>query len=416
MFSWESLYSVKVGGVAPHVSELSEALARMGHEVHVFTRRGDFDYYDEINGVHYQRVDHDPTGDIVHQMDTMCDAMVDRFEAVQRIFGRFDVIHGHDWHPVNAIVRIKKSHSIPLIFTVHSTEWGRNGNSYPHSPVSREISHREWLGGYESARVIVTTEQMKNELMMLYSIPGEKIEIIPNGIVIGKLRRSLDAGRVKERYGIHPLAPVILFCGRMCYQKGPDLLVRAIPDVLRERWDAKFVFVGDGDMKWECERLARELGVEHACRFLGYVPSSTKEDLMNACDIICLPSRNEPFGVVVLEAWDAGKPVVATEAVTIIKNFEDGLLAYIQPESLAWCIKRMLNNPDEMKKLSAAARARLEHDFSWDKIAEMTVRVYEDVLDQRDNPDACPSGRSVSRLRQSIDAGGIIDRAGSCCP
>lgn len=98
--------------------------------------------------------------------------------------------------------------------------------------------------------MIVTTECMKNELMMLYSIPEQKIEIIPNGIVIGRLRKTLDAGRVKERYGIHPLAPVILFCGRMCYQKGPDLLVRAIPDVLRERWDAKFVFVGDGDMKW----------------------------------------------------------------------------------------------------------------------------------------------------------------------
>ncbi|HNT71663.1 MAG TPA: glycosyltransferase, partial [Methanothrix sp.] len=79
MLSWESLYSTKVGGVAPHVSEISEALARRGHEVHVFTRRGDFGSYDEINGVHYQRVDSDPSGDILAQMDRMSDAIFDRF-------------------------------------------------------------------------------------------------------------------------------------------------------------------------------------------------------------------------------------------------------------------------------------------------------------------------------------------------
>ena len=71
MLSWESLYSVKVGGIAPHVSELSEALARRGHEVHVLTRRGEFDSYDKINGVHYQRVDFDKSGSLIEEMDSM---------------------------------------------------------------------------------------------------------------------------------------------------------------------------------------------------------------------------------------------------------------------------------------------------------------------------------------------------------
>ena len=77
---------------------------------------------------------------------------------------------------------------------------------------------------------------------------------------------------------------------------------------------------------------------------------------MNACDLICTPSRNEPFGVVVLEAWDACKPVVATEAVSIIKNFET-VDCYIQPESIAWCINRLLHNPEEMKKMGRAGQA-----------------------------------------------------------
>ncbi|MDD1742338.1 MAG: glycosyltransferase family 4 protein [Methanotrichaceae archaeon] len=376
MFSWESLYSIKVGGVAPHVSELSEALARRGHELHIFTRRGEFDSYDKINGVHYQRVDFDSTGDVLSQMIKMCSAMQDRFRAVQSIFGKFHVIHGHDWHPVLALNSIKKEHPISYILTMHSTEWGRNGNHWGGG-ISKEISHLEWLGCFEAADVIVTTRRMKDELTWTYQVPDNKVIIIPNGIIKGKMRKILNAGRIKQRYGIHPLAPIVLFCGRMSFQKGPDLLVEAIPYILRNRSDVRFVFIGEGDMRAYCERRAQELGVSKSCRFVGYSSSAEKEDLMNACDLVCIPSRNEPFGVVVLEAWDACKPVVATEAISIIKNFEDGLLAYVQPESLAWCINHLLQNPVEMKKLAVSGCDRIESEFSWDRIAKRTESVYE---------------------------------------
>ncbi len=379
MFSWESLYSIRVGGVAPHVSEISEALARRGHEVHIFTRRGDFESYDKINGVNYQRAEADSSGDILAQMDRMCDALYDRFGAVQKLFGHFDILHGHDWHPVPALTRLKRDHDLPFILTMHSTEWGRNGNHFGDG-ISKEISHREWLGCYEASRVIVTTRRMQDELMWIYSLPEGKIKIIPNGIVKGKLGRPLDAGRVKERYGIHPLAPIVLFCGRMSVQKGPDLLVEAVPLVLRARPDVRFIFMGEGGMRWHCENRARELGVADACRFLGYSSSAEKEELVNACDLMCVPSRNEPFGVVVLEAWDACKPVVATEAVSIIRNFEDGLLAYVQPESIAWCINRMLADPEEMRKLAQAGHDRIDTEFSWDRIARRTEEVYSEVL------------------------------------
>lgn len=204
MFSWESLYSVKVGGISPHCTELAETLAAKGHEVHIFTRIGDKNEYDEINGVHYQRCRHDQSGGIVMQMDRMCEAMVDRFDAVQKLFGKFDGIHGHDWHPVVALNNIKRYYSVPYVLTYHSTEWGRNGNIFGDWWGFHEISHREWLGGYESAEVIVTSENLKDDsiawcINYVIDNPGKAQIMGENG---NKL--------VKEKYNWNPIADEVL--------------------------------------------------------------------------------------------------------------------------------------------------------------------------------------------------------------
>ncbi len=376
MFSWESLHSVVVGGISPHVTELAEALSAIGHEVHIFTQSGWMRDYDEINGVHYQRCRCDLSGGIVHQMDRMCDAMYDRFESVQNEFGVFDVLHGHDWHPVTALNRIKHDHGKEFVATYHSTEWGRNGNQFGDWWEAREISHREWLGGYEAKEVIITTDQFKEEVQQIYQTPEQKITVIPNGINPGKIKKDVDSGAVKKRLGIHPYAPVVLFTGRMSYQKGADMLVNAIPEILNNRWDTKFVFIGDGGMRHYCEQCASQRGVLDACRFLGHVPDETLSDCMNACDIACVPSRNEPFGIVVLEAWDAAKPVIATDAVHLIDNFSNGIIGYKNPESIAWCVNYSMGDLESTKKMGQNGKKLVKTKYNWDQIADDTVEVY----------------------------------------
>jgi glycosyltransferase involved in cell wall biosynthesis len=142
--------------------------------------------------------------------------------------------------------RIKAKFELFFVLIFHSTEWGRNGNLYGNWWEAKEISHREWLGGYECSAVITISTILKDEIQQIYQIPDYKFWEIPNGINVGKITGKIDLGTVKRHYGIHPCLPVVLFTGRMAYQKGPDLLIEAAERVLKKN-NAQFVIIGEGD-------------------------------------------------------------------------------------------------------------------------------------------------------------------------
>jgi glycosyltransferase involved in cell wall biosynthesis len=226
---------------------------------------------------------------------------------------------------------------------------------------------------------------MKNEICWLYKIPPDRIEIIQNAVDHEKFKVKVDPGRIKERYGIHPLAPTVLFLGRIVDQKGPDLLVEAIPKILVNRSDSKFIFAGEGGMRQYLQKRVTELGVEWATRFLGLLPLPLLIELLNSVDIVCIPSRNEPFGIVLLESWAADRPVVATDVGGLgenIENFVDGVKVYPNPDSVAWGIIYLLNNPDVMKQISENGRKKAEM-FSWTNVAEQLMKTYRLALEDK---------------------------------
>lgn len=372
------MYSLRVGGMSPAVTENSEAMARLGHDVHIFTRIGDNQLdYEKINGVHCHRCSFFPSENILEFCENMGNSMVDRFQIATRDFGEFQVLHGHDWHVINALDKIKQKTGKPYFLTFHSTEWGRNGNEFGEWYEFREIMGREWYGAFQAKRVITVSYTMKNELMWLYNVPDWKISVIPNGIRPENYYKTVDSGAVKQRYGIHPLAPTIFFIGRLVTQKGPDLLVEAIPKVINNRWDAKFIIAGGGGMRGHLEYLARKNGVMDSVRFLGYVPDEEYLDILNACDIVCIPSRNEPFGLVLLEAWSAEKAVVAADVGGLgenIDNFNNGIKVFNNPESIAWGINYIINDPGGVHHLGQEGKKAVKTRFSWDKIAADTVK------------------------------------------
>ena len=382
LFSWETLHSIAVGGVGVHVTELAAALERRNHEVHVFTRQGTGQpLYDNVHGVHYHRCPFSLHPTFVDEINNMCRAFVHQFGAVEDSIGRFDVVHAHDWLASNAAVWIKEGRGRQTVLTMHSTEYGRNGNRFLGGQSTRVADH-ERHGTFCADKVITVSNQLRDEVGWLYNLPHDKTHVVYNGVNASVFDYPVDAGEVKRRYQVGPLDPTVLFVGRMVVQKGPDILIQTLPHVLKYHPNAKYVFAGDGHMRGDVYGMAQRLGVAHAVRMLGDVRGRALHDLFKACDIVAVPSRNEPFGIVILEGWAAHKPVVSTKRggpAEFVWHGVNGLQVDDNPDSVSWGVGSLLSDHNRCRWMGRNGRAAVDAAFSWDMIAEQTEMVYASI-------------------------------------
>lgn len=380
MFSWETLHSIPVGGVAAHVSELADGLSQRGHDVHVFTRRGPGQgRYDCVDGVHYHRCPFGWDRDFIREVNNMCDSFAWHLGEVAAAEGPFDVAHGHDWLAAKALIQARNHHDVACVFTIHSTEYGRCGNAN-HDGRSRDIRHMEWEAGYCSDQVIAVSGVIGREYGWLYSVPSGKINPIYNGVQPNRFETPINVTAERARHNIGRHDPTVLFCGRLAWQKGPDILVESVPGVLARHPATKFVVAGDGEMRAGLEARAQHLGVAQAVRFVGFRRGAELANLFKATDIVCVPSRNEPFGIVILEAWSAGKCVVVTHnggPAEFVRHGQDGLKIYDHADSVRWGITEAFNNMDAAHAMGLRGRQRVRREFSWDRIAAQTEQVYQ---------------------------------------
>ena len=379
MLSWESLHSSAFGGMASHVTELAAALGRVGHEVHVFTRKAPGQrYHDLVDGVHYQWCPHIGHPEFVDDVNNMCRALVERVFVVEDSSGPFDIIHAHDWLTANAMIWIKQGRGRRCVLTIHATEYARCGNVF-HGGRSQRIRDQERAGTYWADRVIAVSKATKGEIQWMYEVPEWKTSVVYNAVSPHRFDGDIDAGGVKKHYGFGPLDPLVLFCGRLEWQKGPDLLVEAIPQVLRAYPSAKFVFIGDGGMRGQLENRVRQLGVASVVRFVGFRRGDDLVRLFKACDAVCVPSRNEPFGIVVLEAWSARKPVVVTQnggPNEYVWHEVNGLKIHPHPSSVVWGLCTLFSDFERARWMGRNGRRAVEERFTWDLIARETLAAY----------------------------------------
>jgi glycosyltransferase involved in cell wall biosynthesis len=402
MLSWEYPPRI-VGGIARHVEELSWELAKLPNvEVHVVTCEFPGTEAEEVaNGVYIHRVApyEAPGGhkDFLHWVHQLNAAMRDRAFALctewlapktrsakakdpKRLVEKDAIVlHAHDWLAYFAAVELKFAFKLPLVATIHATEFGRNNGIY--SEISHYINSIEKQLVTEAWRVIVCTAFMKGEVQYALQAPEDKLDIIYNGIHWEKfdfLFPPDEAAAFRARYA-SPNEKIIMFVGRGVREKGCQVLIDALPRVRAGYHDTKLVIAGGGYRK-HLEDQARALGMSHHIYFTGFMPDADLLRLYKVADIACFPSLYEPFGIVALEAMAAHTPVVVSDAgglKEVVEHDVTGTTTYVNdPRSLAWGLLRVLHDPRGAHEMAHRAFEKVKTTFNWALIARQTYDVY----------------------------------------
>jgi glycosyltransferase involved in cell wall biosynthesis len=210
--------------------------------------------------------------------------------------------------------------------------------------------------------------------------------MIPNGVnadVYSELDRK-DMVQFRRKFAL-PGEKIVLFVGRLVYEKGVHVLVNAIPRVL-EKVNAKFVIVGNGYMKEQLSGLVKTLGIDQKVMFTGFVDDETLRRLQTCADVSVVPSLFEPFGIVALEAMAAKSPVVVSDTGglgEIVDHDVDGVKVYANnPDSLAWGITKVLADEKHAEHIGSNAFEKIQEKYNWNRIAQQTENMYKSVLNE----------------------------------
>jgi glycosyltransferase involved in cell wall biosynthesis len=379
-----------VGGIARHVAELYPELVKQGHEVHLITIEfGQAPRYEIVDGIHIHRIGVAASHDFCHWVGNMNQSMGHHGGKLLED-GAFDLIHAHDWLVGDAAIALKRAFKLPLVATIHATEYGRcNGI---HSEQQHYIHSKEAYLAHEAWRVIVCTNYMRLEVERALGVPWDKVDVVYNGIHL-ESKRYLYPFDVQEfrRSFAGDLEKIVYYVGRMTYEKGVSVLLNAIPTVNQVLGDqVKFVLIGSGNVG-DLKRQAVDLGIWHKCYFTGFMSDEDLNKFRLVADCAVFPSLYEPFGIVVLENFAARVPVVVSDTggfPEIVRHGKTGLVTYTNdPQSLALGILEVLRNPEYANWLTENAYEDLDHRFAWAKLAQQTDAVYGRILHERAQVD-----------------------------
>ncbi len=386
VLSWEFPPRI-IGGIARHVAELYPEIVQLGHDVHLITLEfANAPKFEIVEGVKVYRISIPPNDNFFQWVAHMNDVMRATAENLIHQIGTFDIIHAHDWLVADCGIALKHNFKIPLVTTIHATEYGRHNGI--HNETHAYIDSKEGILVYESWRVIVCSGYMRHELNQALGCPWDKIDVIYNGIRPEKKQRSpnFNCWQFRRKFAGDE-EKIIYYVGRMTYEKGIHILLNAAPKILETlEKKAKFVIIGGGNTNY-VKNLAHDLGIWERCYFTGFMSDEDLNQFQTVADCAVFPSLYEPFGIVVLESFASRVPVVVSDTgglPEVVRHGQTGMVTQTNnPDSLAWGILEVLRNHDYAQLLVNNAYEDLSRRFQWSKLAEQTVAVYGLILRER---------------------------------
>jgi starch synthase len=388
------------GGAGVHVDYLSRELARhIEVEVHCWGPQ----HSDHAN-LHVRGAE--PWAEITNGTEGKFKGALEAFSLnltqVKALAG-IDIAHTHTWYVSMAGFLAKKLYGIPFVLTTHSLEplraWKAEqlGSGYAMS------SWMERTAMLDADAIIAVSQGTKADIVRAYpDVDPARIHVIYNGIDLAEYQKTSETKALTD-YGVDPSVPYILFVGRITRQKGVTHLVDAIRYLPP---DTQVVLCAGAPDTPEIAAELREK-VEAARRdhprIVWIEKMVTKPEaiqLYSNCRVFCCPSVYEPFGIINLEAMACRAPVVASATGGIKEVVVDGETGYLVPfeqdpvtsfptdpvkfaRDLAASLTRLLEDPEKCRQFGEAGRRRVEDIFSWTAIAQQTVSLYQQLIEQR---------------------------------
>ena len=382
------------GGMNVYVVELSRRLAASGVEVDIFTRAtsGLLPSVVELSpGVVVRHVIAGPLegltkAELPAQLCTFARGVL-RTEAAYEP-GYYDLIHSHYWLSGQVGALARDRWRVPLVHSMHTTAKVKNASlaaGDSPEPPARVIGEEQVV---EAADLLVAnTDEERQQLVELYGAEPDRIRVIAPGVDLDTFSPG-DASVSRRRLGLRPDALVVMFVGRIQPLKAPDVVIQAAADLVSRRPDLRDRLVvpivggpsGSGlDTPETLVSLAAACGVSDIVRFVPPVEHELLVDYYRAATVVCVPSYNESFGLVAIEAQACGTPVVAANVGGLRTAVIDGVTGLLidghDPADYSRGFERLLAHPLELMRMGAAAADQAKR-FGWGRTAEQTFAAY----------------------------------------
>jgi glycogen synthase len=389
ILSWEYPPVIE-GGLARHVRKLAEALVRQGVGVDVLTRGlGDEaqmrrSSLQDAGGVRVHRV-REPSWPrdldrFVAWVQRMNEDMLAAGEALAQEHS-YELIHGHDWLVAKAAAGLADRLGVPYMTTIHATEHGRHQGWVADPPQSHIHAVERWMA-HRADAVIVCSYYMRGHVADIFDIDERRVAVIPNGVDPNDLRPTGDLQALRGEFAGQQ-EKLVLLVGRLVYEKGFQLALDALPSVIEQVGNVRFLVAGSGTHEAELKAQAQRLGLLEHGTFLGWIGDDVLHSLYRICDLCVVPSIYEPFGLVALEAMASGCPCIVADTGGLREVVPVGERVGLRfnggdAEHLGVMIERLLVDDRLRDRLVAEASEHVLR-FDWGDIALRTRGIYDEL-------------------------------------
>jgi D-inositol-3-phosphate glycosyltransferase len=383
------------GGMNIYVVESAERMAAMGVSVDIFTRRHSPDLPDIVElspGVRVRHLNIGACSATKEELPALIPHLSEAFSAVLEK-EKYDVLHSHYWISGKVAMPVAKKFGIPLAHTMHTMARVKNMNlaeGERPEPMIRVQGETQVVAAANA--LIANTDAEAASLVSLYEACPDNVSVVSPGVDLYTFTAGSGRKAAREAVGLPQDAHILAFVGRIQPHKGPEVLIRAVAEMLNHsphlRPKLITIIMGgaSGSGLGEVERLkdlASWLNISDVVRFENPVPRAQIPQWYRAADLVCVPSYSESFGLVALEAQACGTPVVATAVGGLRTAVADGISGVLvdghDPRAWSSVLARLIQEPQRRVLLSMGAIEHASH-FGWDATARGTLDIYDRII------------------------------------